>query len=305
MLCAVHISNNVLAPSWEWGGFAIAAVLVTLAAWRLHEDEIAPIALLTAAFFVASSIHVQLPGTSVHLILNGLVGIVLGWRSALAIGVGLTLQAILIGHGGYLALGVNTCVMTIPALLAWLLFRGLQSLPWTREPLVRMLLVALSAAVWLISGISAVSLLWFRMTSESPTTADDARHALNSAAELALATVMHPAVLVTTVGLAILAAWIERRLENAPEFPLGLTVGVVTVLLTVAANCGVLILGGQSFGYTPAPLVIAVLHLPVAAIEGVILGFTVGFLAKVRPELLGVRPETPPRAPLPTVPDRG
>ena len=286
MLWAVHISNNVLEPSWEWGGFALAAVLVGLAAWRLHEDEVPRIALLTAAFFVASSIHVPLPGTSVHLILNGLVGVVLGGRSALAIFVGLTLQAILIGHGGYFALGVNTCIMTAPALLAWVLFRTLHRIPWTREPIVRIVLVGFSAGVWLLSGVASIALLWFRLMQPSPTTGQEATAALITAAEQSLTVVVHPLVLATALGMAALAAWVERRLENAPEFALGLLIGVLTVLATVAANCGVLILGGQSFGDTPAPLVLAVIHLPIAAIEGVVLGFVVGFLAKVKPELL-------------------
>jgi hypothetical protein len=35
-----------------------------------------------------------------------------------------------------------------------------------------------------------------------------------------------------------------------------------------------------------------VAHLPIAVIEGIILGFTVGFLARVKPALLGwVTPE--------------
>ncbi len=63
-------------------------------------------------------------------------------------------------------------------------------------------------------------------------------------------------------------------------------IGVLTVMLTVALNCSVLIAGGAYFGPTP-PLVLAIVYLPVAAAEGVILGFTVGFLAKVKPELLG------------------
>ena len=52
------------------------------------------IALMTAAFFVASLIHVPIGPTSVHLLLNGLVGVLLGWRSALAIAVGLLLHGL-------------------------------------------------------------------------------------------------------------------------------------------------------------------------------------------------------------------
>lgn len=278
MLFAVHIDNNVLAPSWEWGGFVLAALLVATAAWRLHEDEIPRIALLTAAFFVASSMHIRLPGASVHLLLNGLVGVVLGWRSALAIFVGLLLQAVLLGHGGFLALGVNTCIITVPALLSWLLFQGLHRLPIINSRGARLAIVALSAEIWLLSCVAAVSLLWFHVTGGT----------LEEATERTINLIFHPAIRMGTLGLAGIAALIEERLENAPEFALGLLVGVIAVLLTVACNCAVLIAGGQSFGPTP-PLILAVLHLPVAAIEGIILGFTVGFLARVKPELLGLR----------------
>ena len=48
---------------------------------------------------------------------------VLGWRAGLAIPVGLFLQAVLLGHGGISTLGVNACVMTLPALAAGGLFR--------------------------------------------------------------------------------------------------------------------------------------------------------------------------------------
>ena len=34
-------------------------------------------------------------------------------------------------------------------------------------------------------------------------------------------------------------------------------------------------------------------HLPFAVIEGVILGFVVGFLARVKPEMLGIRRSPP------------
>src|SRR5262245_57930654 len=125
---AVHISDGILPPSWLAVGFALAAVLVVAGAWRLADAGGPRRALSTAASFAASLIPLPLgplAPTSVHLLLNGLVGIILGWRAGLAIAVALFLQAALIGHGAYSTLGVNTCVMALPALAAAGLFAGL------------------------------------------------------------------------------------------------------------------------------------------------------------------------------------
>jgi len=84
----------------------------------------------------------------------------------------------------------------------------------------------------------------------------------------------------------VAAAWLEHRLENAPEFPLGLLVGETAVLATTFLNCLVLMWGGQEDWHALA-LVVFVAHLPIVVIEGIVLGFTVGFLAKVKPEMLG------------------
>src|SRR5947209_15408462 len=110
-LWAVHISDGVLTWPWLGGGFAVAVVLAVLGAWRIRDEEIAKVAVLTAALFVASSIHVPVGPTSVHLLLNGLVGIVLGWRAALAILIGIFLQAAIMQHGGYSTIGINDCIM--------------------------------------------------------------------------------------------------------------------------------------------------------------------------------------------------
>jgi cobalt/nickel transport system permease protein len=119
---AVHIADGVLSWPTLAGGFVLAALLAGLAAWRIREDEVPGVALLTAAFFAASSIHVKLGPSSVHLLLNGLVGVVLGRRAPLAILVGVTLQALLIPHGGISTIGVNACAEAVPALLAGGLF---------------------------------------------------------------------------------------------------------------------------------------------------------------------------------------
>src|SRR6516165_10804893 len=148
---AVHISDGVLTPAWLAGGFVLAGALAFLGARRVRDEEIPRVALLTAAFFVASLLHVRVGPTSVHLLLNGLVGVVLGVRAALAIPVGLFLQAALLGHGGFSTLGVNSCVMVLPALLAWLLFAGLRRLPGVRHSWFRATLVASSVLAWTLS----------------------------------------------------------------------------------------------------------------------------------------------------------
>ena len=73
MLFAVHLSDGVLTGPWLVGGFVVAALLVLAALYRLAEESIPRIALLTAAFFVSSLIHVPLGPTSVHLLLTGLL----------------------------------------------------------------------------------------------------------------------------------------------------------------------------------------------------------------------------------------
>lgn len=124
-LFAVHIGPGLLNEVWVLGGFLLVTPLLTIALWRVGEREIPRIGVLTAAFFVASSVHIPLGGVSVHLLLNGLTGVILRWRASLAIAVGLTLQTFLLSHGGPDALGVNFAVQAMPALLAGLTFRPL------------------------------------------------------------------------------------------------------------------------------------------------------------------------------------
>jgi cobalt/nickel transport system permease protein len=283
MLWAVHISNGVLGWQWLVAGIVGAIALLVVSAWRLQAEEVPRIALLTAAFYVGSSMHIPVGFTSVHLVLNGLVGVVLGWRSALAIFVGLVLQAVLLTHGGYLELGINTCVITPPALFAGVAFRALNRFRWLKHPIARAALVVLAVAFWTIGTVAAVTLVW-RWASGSQEGPIDAQ---------LLAVLTSPITLGAALVLGALAAWLERRLEHAPEFPLGALVGVLCVLLTVALNCSVLMAGGAYFADTVGPRMLAIAYLPVAAIEGVIMGFTTGFLAKVKPELLGLAVSPP------------
>ncbi|MBY0458114.1 MAG: CbiM family transporter, partial [Gemmataceae bacterium] len=102
--------------------------LLLVAVWRTREDDVPRVGVMSAAFFVASSAHIKVLATSVHLVLNGLVGVVLGRRAPLAVTVGLALQFFLIQHGGYSTIGINACIASLPALAAGALYPLLRRL---------------------------------------------------------------------------------------------------------------------------------------------------------------------------------
>ena len=133
----MHISEGVLSGPVLISGGALAAAGTAVGLKKLDYDRIARAGILSAAFFVASLIHVPIGPSNAHLILNGLVGLLLGWAAFPAILVALVLQAMLFQFGGITALGVNTLVMALPAVICYLVFsRFLHKRP----------LVALSAA---------------------------------------------------------------------------------------------------------------------------------------------------------------
>ncbi len=86
-------------------------------------------AMLAAAFFVASSIQIPLPPASLHLVLSGLLGAVLGYHAFLAILIGLFFQALFLGHGGFSTLGINSIIIGVPALVGYSIFQLQRWLP--------------------------------------------------------------------------------------------------------------------------------------------------------------------------------
>ena len=106
-------------------GAALTAIGTALGLRRIDYQRVPQVALLSSAFFVASLIHVPLGGASVHLVLNGLVGLVLGWAAFPAILIALVLQSLLFGFGGVTTLGINTLVMALPAVACYTMFHRL------------------------------------------------------------------------------------------------------------------------------------------------------------------------------------
>ena len=106
----MHISEGVLSGPVLISGGALAAVGTAIGLRKLDYDHIAKAGMLSAAFFVASLVHVPIGPANAHLVLNGLVGLLLGWAAFPAILVALVLQAVLFQFGGITVLGVNTII---------------------------------------------------------------------------------------------------------------------------------------------------------------------------------------------------
>ena len=205
----MHIAEGVLSPAVLGGGAVLALAGTAQGLRRLEYDRLVAVGILSAAFFVASLIHVTVGLASAHLVLNGLVGVLLGWAAFPSILVALLLQALLFQFGGITVLGVNTFTMGFAAVASWYVFR---------------------AVCRLCPGMGGVRAGAF----------------MGGALGVALAAVL------TALALAF-----------------------------------------TDEGFWLAAQLLLLAHLPVMLAEGLITMFTVSFIMRVRPELLGMAPVQP------------
>jgi cobalt/nickel transport system permease protein len=151
----MHISDGVLPTSVAIAGFAVS---VSVAAWSVRKtnpEDLPKVAVVTSAFFVASLIHVPFGPTSVHLLLPGLVGILLGRSAFISITLGIVLQSVLFQFGGITAIGANAAMMGIPALAAGWLFRCLRG----GTPYRHVLAGALAGGIGIVLAVLILALL--------------------------------------------------------------------------------------------------------------------------------------------------
>jgi len=199
----MHISEGILSAPVLVTGAGLAATAVGYSLKKMEHKEIPKVAILSSVFFVASLIHVPVGPSSVHLILNGVIGVLLGWAAFPAILVALALQGVLFQFGGITTLGVNTFNMALPAIICFYLFnRG------------------------------------------------------------------------------------ARGENNFIALMLAFVCGFLAVLLSGVMVAAALVFTGEPFIKVAKLVVIA--HLPVMILEGVLTAFCIGFLRKVRPEILNV-----------------
>ena len=199
----MHISEGILSAPVLVTGAGLTAMAVGYSLKKMEHKEVPKVAILSSVFFVASLIHVPLGPSSVHLILNGIMGALLGWTAFPAILVALALQGVLFQFGGVTTLGVNTLNMALPAIICFYLFN---------------------------KGI--------------------------------------------------------RSENNLIALILAFACGFLAVMLSGIMVAAALVFTGEPFIQVAKLVIIA--HLPVMILEGVLTAFCIGFLRKVRPEILNV-----------------
>ncbi|MFW6457126.1 MAG: cobalt transporter CbiM [Planctomycetota bacterium] len=124
----MHIQDGVFPPTPTgiavMGGAGVIAFAGAMIGIKHLDDERIPhVAVVSCAFFVASLIHLPIGPTSVHLIMNGLAGVLLGWCSFPALLIALSLQLLFFGFGGVTTLGINTVNVAVPAVVCYYLFQ--------------------------------------------------------------------------------------------------------------------------------------------------------------------------------------
>lgn len=111
----MHISEGILSGPVLGVGVAVAAIGTAVGLKTLDYEKIARAGVLSAAFFVTSLVQIPVGPANVHLVMNGLVGLFLGWGAFPVILTALILQALFFQYGGITTLGVNTVIMAVPA----------------------------------------------------------------------------------------------------------------------------------------------------------------------------------------------
>ena len=146
----MHLQDGILSAPVLVGGAGLAAVGIALGLRQLDEGAIPRTAVLAAAFFALSLVAIPLGPTSVHLLLGGLMGLVLGVRTFPAVLVAIVLQEVLFGFGGLTTLGVNTVVLAGPPVL----IAGALG-PWLRRAPLATATLAAGAGAGLSVALSA------------------------------------------------------------------------------------------------------------------------------------------------------
>ncbi|MBN1272287.1 MAG: energy-coupling factor ABC transporter permease [Candidatus Aminicenantes bacterium] len=119
----MHIADGIVSTEAVLAADAVTVGVLYLFGRKVEVSEVPKMGFMAAALFVASLIHFPMAGTSLHLGLFGLAGIILGLRAFPAVFAALFFQALIFQHGGLLSVGLNTLNMGAGALLGFFIWK--------------------------------------------------------------------------------------------------------------------------------------------------------------------------------------
>ncbi len=206
----MHILDGIVPVQIGIGGYVVTGLITWYSLRQINRmkdpmQRVPKAALLTTAFFVASLIHLPIPPASVHLLLNGMLGCVLGYYAFPAILIGLFFQAATFGHGGISSLGINALIMGIPALLAYHLFQLRQTFGRQLKPRLAFGLFGFLAGAF---GLGLSALIFFTIVIVTIPSNLDA--ATERAAVFTLLLAHIPLALIEGIFTAMLVLFLER-----------------------------------------------------------------------------------------------
>ena len=261
----MHVVDGAVSSSVLVGGAVLSIGGLVMGLRQVTPENLPRVGVLSAVFFVASLIHVPLGFSSIHLVLNGLSGIILGWAAFPALFVALVLQAVFFGFGGVSVLGVNTFNIAAPAVAVFYLCRWgvLPQNRWcARWGVMAFLLLLFLACLFAGGGllrryqpgdwsfwVNAVALLFF-------------------------------------VGVMLFGAVLFFRGQLGEAGMWGFLGGALSIFLTAVMVAGSLALSGE--GFVEAAQFVLVAHFPVMALEAVLTASAIQLIYKVKPELFYV-----------------
>jgi len=156
----MHLADGVLNLPTLVVSAVVSAGGVALGLRRMTPQTLPLAALFAAVFFLAGTLRVPIGLGSVHLVLNGLIGLLLGWLAFPVILVALLLQALLFSVGGIASLGANTLLLAAPAVLAHHALHPMLGQP-SASPRRLLLVGAAASAVGILGAVLlAAALLW-------------------------------------------------------------------------------------------------------------------------------------------------
>ncbi len=155
----LHIPDGVIPPIWLLLGYAVTALILAIAMWRVRGQDAARrlprLGVVAALMLVGMSVEIGIIGY--HINLTVLAGILLGpWLGFIAAFL-VNLILALFGHGGITVVGLNSIIVGSETILGWGLFNVLRRRLDARWAAAVTVVVTLALSTTLMIGLVALT----------------------------------------------------------------------------------------------------------------------------------------------------